>query len=94
MVMYILSSIYNLKNNLDYDKIRDDDLMNKLAYLSFADESNDEDYINYEDLFRENSDLQMTKKEEERITRAEPNEWYIDDRKKKNQERRKRNNKI
>ncbi len=94
IVLYILGSIYNLKNSLDYDKIRDDDLMNKMAYLSFVDESNDEEYINYRDLFRENMDLQLKKKEEQRITRAQPNEEYIDDRKKKIQERRKRNNKI
>ena len=68
--------------------------MNKMAYLSFVDESNDEEYINYRDLFRENMDLQLKKKEEQRITRAQPNEEYIDDRKKKIQERRKRNNKI
>ena len=94
IVMYILGSIYNLKNNLDYDKIRDDDFMNKMAYLSFTDESNDDDYSNYRDIFRENMDLHLKKKEEERITRAKPNEEYVDDRKRKIQERRKRNNKI
>ena len=79
---------------LDYDKIRDDDFMNKMAYLSFTDESNDDDYSNYRDIFRENMDLHLKKKEEERITRAKPNEEYVDDRKRKIQERRKRNNKI
>ena len=57
-------------------------------------DANDDDYSNYRDIFRENMDLQLKKKEEERITRAKPNEEYVDDRKRKIQERRKRNNKI
>ena len=97
IVMYILGSIYNLKTNLDYDKIKDDDFMNKLAYLSFADDSNEEDYGNYRDyrdIFRENMDLQLKKKEEERITSSKMKDEYLDDRKRKIMERKKRNNKI
>ena len=91
--MYILGSIYNLKTNLDYDKIRDDDFMNKMGYLSFIDDTNDEDFGNYRDIFRENIDLQLKKKEEERITSSKLKEEFLDDRKRKIQERRKRNNK-
>ena len=91
IVLYILGSIYNLKTNYDYDKIKDEDFMNKLAYLSFSDDSNDEDYINYRDIFRENMDYQLKKKEEERITSSK--EDFLDDRKRKIQERRKRNSK-
>ena len=94
IVLYILGSIYNLKTNYDYDKIKDEDFMNKLAYLSFSDDSNDEDYINYRDIFRENMDYQLKKKEEERITRSVLKDDYLDDRKRKIQERRKRNNKL
>ena len=94
IVLYILGSIYSLKSNYDYDKGKDEDFMNKLAYLSFSDDSNDEDYINYRDIFRENMDYQLKKKEEERITRSVLKDDYIDDRKRKIQERRKRNNKL
>ena len=97
IVMYILGSLYNLKTNLDYDKIKDDDIMNKLAYLSFFDDSNEEDYINYRDyrdLFRENMDLQLKKKEEERITSSKMKDEYLDDRQRKIMERKKRNNKF
>ena len=97
IVMYILGSLYNLKTNLDYDKIKDDDFMNKLAYLSFADDSNEEDYGNYRDyrdIFRENMDLQLKKKEEERITSSKMKDEYLDDRQRKIMERKKRNNKI
>lgn len=94
IVMYILGSIYNLKSNLDYDKIKDEDFMNKLAYLSFDDDSNDEDFGNYRDIFRENMDLQLKKKEEERITSSKMKEELLDDRKRKIIERRKRNNKM
>lgn len=97
IVMYILGSLYNLKTNLEYDKIKDDDIMNKLAYLSFFDDSNEEDYINYRDyrdLFRENMDLQLKKKEEERITSSKMKDEYLDDRQRKIMERKKRNNKI
>ena len=93
IVMYILGSIYNLKTNLDNDKIRDDDFMNKMGYLSFIDDTNDEDFGNYRDIFRENIDLQLKKKEEERITSSKLKEEFLDDRKRKIQERRKRNNK-
>ena len=93
IVMYILGAIYNLKENLnfDLDKIRDDDYMNKVAYLSFSDDSNDEDSGNYRNFFRENLDSQLKKKEEERITSSK--EDFLDDRKRKIQERRKRNSK-
>ena len=94
IVMYILGSLYNLKTNLDYDKIKDDDIMNKLAYLSFFDDSNEEDYINYRDyrdIFRENMDLQLKKKEEERITSSKMKDEYLDDRQRKIMERKKRN---
>ena len=97
IVMYILGSLYNLKTNLDYDKIKDDDIMNKLAYLSFFDDSNEEDYINYRDyrdLFRENMDLQLKKKEEERITSSKMKDEYLDDRQRKIMERKKRDNKF
>ena len=97
IVMYILGSLYNLKTNLDYDKIKDDDIMNKLAYLSFFDDSNEEDYINYRDyrdIFRENMDLQLKKKEEERITSSKMKDEYLDDRQRKIMERKKRNNKF
>ena len=94
IVLYILGSIYSLKSNYDYDKGKDEDFMNKLAYLSFSDDSNDEDYTNYRDIFRENMDYQLKKKEEERITRSVLKDDYIDDRKRKIQERKKRNNKF
>ena len=94
IVLYILGSIYNLKSNYDYDKGKDEDFMNKLAYLSFSDDSVDEDYTNYRDIFRENMDYQLKKKEEERITRSVLKDDYIDDRKRKIQERKKRNNKL
>ena len=93
IVMYILGSIYNLKSNLDYDKIRDEDFMNKMGYLSFIDDSSDEDFGNYRDIFRENIDITLKKKEEERITSSKLKEELLDDRKRKIQERRKRNNK-
>ena len=97
IVIWLLGSIYNVRNNFDYDKMRDDDYLNKLAYLSFADESNnDDEYINYKDLLggNMNMDLQLKKKDEEQITRAKPNEVLIDEKKRKIQERRKRNNKF
>ena len=94
IVMIILGSIYNLKSNLDYDKVKDEDFINRLDYLSFADNSNDEDYGNYRDIFRENMDLQLKKKEEERITSSKMKDEYLDDRKRKIMERKKRNNKI
>ena len=94
MVIYILNSIYSSKMTkiYDYDKLRDEDLMNKIAYLSFSDDSNEEDNDNYRNYLREYMDLQLKKKEEERITTSSKDE-FLDDRKRKIKERRKRNNK-
>ena len=43
IIMYLLCSIYNLKSNLTFEKIKDQDLMKKLAFLSLLDDSSADD---------------------------------------------------
>ena len=92
VVLYLVGSIYNLRSNLEYEKVRVEDVMNKLAYLSLVDDSNDDDYVNLRDLFGDNNiDMNLKMRDEARIT-STTKEDYIDDRKRKMQDKRKRNN--
>ena len=43
IIMYLLCSIYNLKSNLTFEKIKDQDLMKKLAFLSLLDDPSVDD---------------------------------------------------
>ena len=43
IIMYLLCSIYALKSNLTFEKIKDQELMKKFAFLSLLDDSNDDD---------------------------------------------------
>lgn len=90
IVMYLLGSIFGLKSRVVYENINDEDFMDKLAFVPFNDESNDDNYDNMRDMFRDNIINNLKKKEEERITSSK--EEFMNYRKKKIQDRRKRNN--
>ena len=90
VVLYLVGSIYSLKSNLEYEKVRVEDVMNKLAYLSLVDDSNDDDYVNLRDLFGDNNiDMSLKMRDEGRIT-STTKEDYMD--KRKMQDKRKKNN--
>ena len=91
IVMYLLGSIFGLKSRVVYENINDEDFMDKLAFVSYNDESNDEDYDNMRDMFRVNIANNLKKKEEERITSSK--EDIITYRNRKIQERKKKYNK-
>ena len=91
IVMYLLGSIFGLKSRIVYENINDDDFMDKLAFVSYNDESNDEDYDNMRDMFRVNIANNLKKKEEERITSSK--EDIITYRNRKIQERENKYNK-
>ena len=90
--MYLVGSIYSLRSNLEYEKVRVEDVMNKLAYLSLVDDSNDDDYVNLRDIFGDNNiDMNLKTRDEGRITSTTKGD-YMDERKRKMQDKRKRNN--
>ena len=90
VVLYLVGSMYSLRSNLEYEKVRVEDVMNKLAYLSLVDDSNDDDYVNLRDLFGDNNiDMSLKMRDEGRIT-STTKEDYMD--KRKMQDKRKKNN--
>lgn len=92
VVLYLVGSIYSLRSNLEYEKVRVEDVMNKLAYLSLVDDSNDDDYVNLRDIFGDNNlDMSLKTRDEGRITSTTKGD-YMDERKRKMQDKRKRNN--
>lgn len=92
VVLYLVGSIYSLRSNLEYEKVRVEDVMNKLAYLSLVDDSNDDDYVNLRDIFGDNNiDMSLKTRDEGRITSTTKGD-YMDERKRKMQDNRKRNN--
>jgi uncharacterized membrane protein (DUF106 family) len=91
IVMYLLGSIFGLKSRVVYENINDEDFMDKLAFVSYNDESNDEEYDNMRDMFTSNIENNLKKKEEEKITSSK--EDFINYRKRKIQERKKKYNK-
>lgn len=91
IVMYLLGSIFGLRSRVVYENINDDDFMDKLAFVPYNDEANDEDYDNMRDMFRSNIINNLKKKEEERITSSK--EDINSYRKRKIQERKKKYNK-
>ena len=92
VVLYLVGSIYSLRSNLEYEKVRVEDVMNKLAYLSLVDDSNDDDYVNLRDIFGDNNiDMNLKTRDEGRITSTTKGD-YMDERKRKMQDKRKRNN--
>ena len=90
VVLYLVGSMYSLRSNLEYEKVRVEAVMNKLAYLSLVDDSNDDDYVNLRDLFGDNNiDMSLKTRDEGRIT-STTKEDYMD--KRKMQDKRKKNN--
>ena len=86
IVLYILSSVYNLRSNLEIDKLREDDYGNRLAYLSFVDDSGDDDGANYGDYFNGNLNYQKSQ-DEAGITSSKIRDEYLERKRKKMQER-------
>ena len=88
VVLYLVGSIYSLRSNLEYEKVKVEDVMNKLAYLSLVDDSNEDDYANLRDIFGDNNiDMNLKTRDEGRIT-STTKEDYIEERKRKMQDKR------
>ena len=83
IVLYIIGTNYNLRINLEFDPVDEEDNRNRLAYLSFMDNSRNSE--NFRDIFKEN--LEVQKNKEEGITNTKMKDEYIENRKKKLQER-------
>ena len=83
IVLYIIGTNYNLRINLEFDPVDEEDNRNRLAYLSFMDNSRNNE--NFRDIFKEN--LEVQKNKEEGITNTKMKDEYIENRKKKLQER-------
>ena len=45
IILCLIGSIYSIKSNLEYEKILEDEFMNKLSYLNVINEYNEDDYI-------------------------------------------------
>ena len=94
IAIYLVGAIHSLNSNIEYKSISDDSFMNKIALLSMADGSDDQEYDNMEDLFSENinkmNDMQLKKMKYE----EEDNDYeQRKERRRKNKERKKKNNK-
>ena len=87
IVLYLLSSIYNFRLNLDPDSMNenDDDYdSSKLTYLSFIRRPRN-DNQNFRDIFEE--DLDLLNKGDDGITSSSRKEEFLDKKGKKNNER-------
>ena len=87
IVLYILSSVYNFRIDLNPDGIdesEDEYEDNKLTYLAFI-RNHGNNNQNFRDLFEENLDL--LNKGDDGITSSSAKEEYLDKKKKKNKER-------
>jgi hypothetical protein len=83
IVLYILGSNYDLRINLEFDTPEENE-NGRLAYLSFIDNSRNND--KFRDVFQENLELQKNK-EEGTMTDSKIKDEYIENKKKKMQER-------
>ena len=83
IVLYILGSNYNPSINLEFNTLDNEDYGNRLAYLSMV--NNPRNNENFRDIFQENLDLQKSK--EDGITNSKIKDEYIENKKKKTQER-------
>ena len=83
IVLYILGSNYNLRINLEFEPQYYESDKERLAYLSYMDNSRNND--NFRDIFQENLDMQKNLKEG--ITNSKIKNEYIENKKKKLQER-------
>ena len=83
IVLYILGSNYNLRINLEFEPQYYESDEERLAYLSYMDNSRNND--NFRDIFQENLDMQ--KNLDEGITNSKIKNEYIENKKKKLQER-------
>ena len=84
IVLYIIGTNYNLRIALDFDPMNEENNENRLAYLSFIDNSRNND--NFRDIFQENLELQKNK-DGATITNSKIKEEYLENKKKKLQER-------
>ena len=83
IVLYILGSNYNLRINLEFEPQYYESDKERLSYLSYMDNSRNND--NFRDIFQENLDMQ--KNLDEGITNSKIKNEYIENKKKKLQER-------
>ena len=83
IVLYILGSNYDLRINLEFDTPEENENL-RLAYLSFIDNSRNND--KFRDVFQENLELQKNKGEAT-MTDSKIKDEYIENKKKKIQER-------
>ena len=87
IVLYILSSVYNFRLNLDPDSMNeneDDYDDSKLTYLTFLRRPRNDEQ-NFRDIFQE--DLDLLNKGDDGITSSSHKEEYLDKKGKKNNER-------
>ena len=84
IVLYILGSNYNPSINLEFNTLDNEDYGNRLAYLSMV--NNPRNNENFRDIFQENLELQKNK-EEGTLTDSKIKDEYIENKKKKTQER-------
>ena len=87
IVLYILSSVYNFRLNLDPDAMNeneDDYDDSKLTYLTFLRRPRNDEQ-NFRDIFQE--DLDLLNKGDDGITSSSHKEEYLDKKAKKNSER-------
>ena len=87
IVLYILSSVYNFRLNLDPDAMNeneDDYDDSKLTYLTFLRRPRNDEQ-NFRDIFQE--DLDLLNKGDDGITSSSQKEEYLDKKGKKNNER-------
>ena len=87
IVLYILSSVYNFRLNLDPDDMNeneDDYDDSKLTYLTFLRRPRNDEQ-NFRDIFQE--DLDLLNKGDDGITSSSHKEEYLDKKGKKNNER-------
>ena len=84
IVLYILGNSNNIRIDFELDKPEENDNGNRLTYLSFIDNSRNNQ--NFRDIFQENLDLQKNK-EEGTLTNSKKKEEYNENKKKKMQER-------
>ena len=93
IVLYLLNSTYTLKSNIENDNLKDEDIMNKITYLSYLDDSNGEFTNDYKDIFRDNIIINLKNKEVEKITSVKEEYQHImDERSRKNKDKRKKSN--
>ena len=84
IVLYILGSNHNLRINLEFEPQYYESDNERLGYLSYMDNSRNND--NFRDIFQENLELQKNK-EEGTLTDSKIKDEYIENKKKKMQER-------